>query len=167
MIAAARFGRPIFVTLTLPTEGPFRLSTGLDDYREALLRWRRSNPVARVVKGGVGGLEPHFARSKALWAVHAHLLLDVTPSVDLDDLGERWGIATADRGLFLIPPNRGADVESLADSARYATKARDWCPTPGALPLTALDALFRAMRGRRVLIAWGTGRTKSKKAGAK
>jgi len=166
IVAAARFERPIFATLTRPTEGPFRLAAGLDHYRDALLRWRRSNPVARVVRGGVGGLEPHLDRARSLWAVHAHLLLDVTASVDLDDLAERWGIATGDRGLFLISA-KGADVESLTDSARYATKARDWCPPPGALPLTALNALFRAMRGRRVLIAWGTGRPNTKKTGAK
>ena len=160
LLAVARFPAPHFVTLTLPSRGPFRLGDAIGEFRARLVVWRRRAVIARVVRGGVGGVEPHLDRARVLWAVHAHLILDVVAqAIDWPVLGEEWARITSDRGLLLLPRG-GSRVRSLVDAARYVTKPDDWCPDPGELPLRALEELAKGMRGKRVMVAWGTGRAR-------
>jgi hypothetical protein len=91
--------------------------------------------------------------------VHSHLVLDCSAATDFDALGAAWKAATAGKGRLLLPKG-GPDVRDPLAAASYLTKAADWSPRPGALPLSVLGALFDRIRGRRLLLRWGTGRPK-------
>lgn len=170
LFALGGFTHRLFVTLTLPSRGPFALGATLSDKRKFLLTWRRRSVVASAIAGGVGGIEPHLDRERVLWAVHSHLVLDSrVPELDFAPLAEQWDAITGGRGRLLIP-NGGPEVRSPSRAAAYITKSDDSCPLPGAIPLRALSVLMgfapaeaverrdAGIRGKRLFIAWGTGR---------
>lgn len=158
LFALGGFKFPAFLTLTLPSHGPARLEGCLHAFRAGLVTWRRRVAVKGLIAGGIGGIEPHLDRNQMLWAVHAHLLLDgATPGLNVDPLRAGWLDVTGGRGRLLVP-NGGAAVKSPARAAAYATKRDDWAPPPGALPERALAQLVRSIKGKRLLVVWGTAR---------
>jgi hypothetical protein len=158
LFALGGFKHPAFLTLTLPSQGPARLEGCLNAFRVGLLTWRRRAAVSKLVSGGVGGIEPHLDRKQVLWAVHSHLLLDSTAlALNVEALREAWTDVTGGRGRLLEPPG-GPVVKSPARAAAYATKRDDWAPAPGALPERAMALLVKSIKGKRLMVAWGTGR---------
>jgi hypothetical protein len=158
LVAIHRFRTPHFVTITLPSAGPFDLGGTLERFRQSLTIWRRRTGVATRILGGIGSVEPRLDRAQALWAVHAHLVVDSTSAaLDLGSLREVWDDVTDGRGR-LLEPRGGTPLRSPRDAAKYSTKGLDWSPPAGELPLRALEALMLSIRRKRQLICWGTAR---------
>ena len=118
----------------------------------------------RIVLGAVGGLEPKLSNNQRLWSVHVHLLLDTrSPAPDFAVLREAWEAVTCQRvrggatGSLALRDDRDSRVQSTEAAAEYCTKRLDWCPDAYTMPRTAHAHLLRAIRGKRLYIAWGTG----------
>lgn len=158
LAAVDRFDAPVFVTLTLPSRGPWRLREAMDEFGRALAVMRRRAAFRRAVRGGVCGVEPRLELRGALWTLHAHAILDADAGAfEVEPLREMWAALTDDRGALLVP-DAGVELVSPADASRYVTKSQDWCPAPRALPPKALEVLGRANHRRHVLLLWGSAR---------
>jgi hypothetical protein len=145
---------PQFVTLSLPTQGPWRLDAGVRALRHAVTRWRRRAPVWKVIRAGVGGIEPHLDTKQVLWAVHAHIVVDTfEPTPDFADPNDVWDEITLGRG-YLLKPEQGFPVVSLPKAVHYVRKPDDWFPAPGVLPLRALKELLDATHRRQPWLHW-------------
>jgi len=160
-------GLPRFVTLTLPSPGPWRLSEGLDALGMAFTALRLRASWKRMVCGGIAGVEPRLGRQQGNWTPHLHAILDSDrDGFSLESVSESWGTLTEDRGAVLVDPMMGLDVISPAAACTYVTKSQDWCPAPGALPLRARELLIRANRGRHVFLRWGSARDRGASGGS-
>jgi hypothetical protein len=152
-----RFANAHFVTVALPSNGPFDLGVTLIELRSAIAIWCRRAAVRKVIRGAVGSIEPKLGNRQTMWSCHAHLLVDcLVPEPDFGQAGEAWVRLTDGRGRLLVP-GRGSRVGSTDDAARYCTKRQDWCPDPRTMPMPAHQQLLRAIKGRRLFIQWGTG----------
>lgn len=149
----ARMSSPLVVLVTLTSAGAFDLGPTMRAFRDRLARLRRRRCVARYVIAGAGAIEPHLARSGERWEVHAHVAIVVVPGFDLRTVARAWRTLTRKRGRFMAEPD--PRLRSAAGFAAYVTKPNDWCPPPGTLDRKRLEILFRATKGRRVLVAWG------------
>ena len=135
------------------------LSRSLDDLAPALGQLRQALALLRArrcmkeVGGGVGAIEPRLADNEKRWTVHAHIALDGTWNDQ--EVACAWRSLTNGRGRF--SRDKRAGILAPRQLAAYVTKADSWCPRPGALSIPNLGELRSAIRGRRVVIAWGTG----------
>ncbi len=142
------------VLITVCSRSLLDLGSTITLFKQALSRLRERVCFSNV-RAGVGGLEPKLSDDKTFWEVHAHLVLDVDPALlDVARVHANWTRLINDRhGKFCAEAN--PCVRSPRAIAIYMTKTWDWSPPPGTMDSPRLGLLFRAMRGRRLVIAWG------------
>jgi len=161
--AVILFANQVAYLLTMP---PMRnLEDSWDRFRQALAKVRRLAAFRRAVAGGVSAIETRLG-ADGKWQVHAHLILDAD-GLDLATIRAAWRKLTALPGTnwhgdFQFHRDPKVDLRYLRKFAEYICKADTWCPPPANLPTPAtqnrLEQLLAVMRGKHLLIAWGTGR---------
>ena len=135
-----------FVTLTL-RHSRTPLSAQIDRIYQSLRMLRRRAWWRARVDSGVALLEVHLGRD-GMWHVHLHCLIEGR-YLPQRDLGEEWHAVTGDSYIV--------DVRQTNDrTVRYVCKyigkpvASGVCACP-----QKLDEAVLAMRGRRLILAWG------------
>ncbi len=136
------------------------LAQAITAFKIAFRRLRDRTCFANV-RAGVGAVEPKLSDDQLRWVVHAHLVLDVDPAqLDVSRVHIQWTkLLYSWSGKFSAQDD--PRVRSAHAIAKYITKAWDWSPAPGAMELQRLGLLFNAVRGRRLVIAWGPQTTMS------
>jgi hypothetical protein len=126
----------------------------VSSFRKALVRLRRRQ-VFDGVAGGVGAIEPKVSNDLSGYNLHAHVVLDAGED-DVADVDDTWRAITGG-GRFSIDPNRPEpdDEEALAT---YVSKTDEWDPSPGSLDLARLDVVRTAIRGKQLVVVWGSAR---------
>lgn len=117
-----------------PGDDPKVAQTMVTAFRKALLRLRRRRFFVRSIAGGAGAIETKLANDLAGFNLHAHIVLDPDH-----------------------PEVRNADA-----LASYVTRDETWDPNPGSIDLARLDVVRQAIRGRQLVIAWGSATTERK-----
>lgn len=117
------------------------------------LRLLRDRRVFAHVRAGIGAIETKLSVDMTVWLVHAHTALDIDGALDAGLVTAAWKKVTKDRGdeVDVRKP-----IYSHTAFGKYVTKADTWCPTPGSVPVHLLDIVARGVRGRRLLVTWGT-----------
>lgn len=146
-----RMANPMVFLLTYPSGGLHDLGRDMREFRHALTKLKRSKRFAGVLSAS-GVLEPLLAKKKRNWALHAHLVLDVS-NLDLAEVARIWKTLTGSHGTF-APDSRSPTPVSIRRLANYITKPNTWCPLPGVMDLWTYELLRIAIRGRRMLIRW-------------
>lgn len=160
--AARACGDPVAVLVTCPSRKLLDLPMAIATMRRALGTLRRRAWFRRAVPRGVLVLETPLTADCERWAVHAHGVLDFAELPDLVQqaavearLVREWRDLTGVPGaVFDVEP-----VRSVAALAGYAVKLgraeKSWCPPAEGLPPGRRAHLDRALRGKRLVVAWG------------
>ncbi len=143
----------------------YDLARAITLFRDSLLKIRHRVEFKSHVPGGVSALEVKYDETTGFWLVHAHLILD-DQGIDTDFLKESWGKYTRISGTnwtgrFEYHTDPQVDLRRLKQLADYITKKETWCPTPTEPTpdsLRKLNEIIMAIKHRKLLIAWGTGR---------
>jgi hypothetical protein len=155
---AIEYSEPRAVLVSCPSRTLLDLPDALRRMRSGIATLRRRRWFSAAVNAGVLAIETPLTRDGRRWALHAHGVVDVAPSSDVG--GWRSQLASEWRELVGIP---GAvfELEPLRSSAAlagYALKIGDtksWSPGGRDLPPARRAHLDAALRGRRLIIAWG------------
>lgn len=156
--------RPAFLPMTLPSRTLYDLPAAITGINAATAELRRTAFWRPAVVGAIGGREWKLTESAKRWNVHLHVCADFG-SLSANEVrdwvtiaGQIWRDLTTGRGTLLLHPTRPfiSSRTSRLRTAAYVSKARDWCPPPGALPIPAIVELALGGRGRQLPIAWGT-----------
>jgi hypothetical protein len=137
--------------------------------------------------GAVGRVHLKLTGDERLWAVHLHVALGPV-AVDLQDLQRVWQSAVGKRARVMLsgPASNhtagwvlvtnapepaggrtGQAVRARQASLRseqvasYLARRKHECPEPGTMSLAALDELWTAIRGKKLGLRLGTGRTRA------
>lgn len=155
---AIAFARPVAVLVTCPSRTAFDLSRSLDALHDGLLRLRRRRWFVRACVGGVLAVEAPPTSCGFRWALHAHGILGLAPSANAGEFDARAALEWRD---IVGMPGAVFDVERLRGARslmRYGFKVdgeSSACPAPWAMPARMRAHLDSALRGRRLLVAWG------------
>lgn len=149
--------------LVTTTNDERALREGITQLRRLLGRLRRRK-VFRFVLGGYGGLEVPRTPDGQGWRIHAHLVLDVPPELfDVPAVEAAWKDLTDGRGEFWVDEEE--EVEDDASVAFYVFKTLTTSPPPGDTSRSAFAALVGGLRGKRLVIAWGSGKVPPSQSG--
>jgi hypothetical protein len=158
---ASGYGERRAVLVTCPSRTLLDLPETLQRMRRGVAKLRRRTWFAKTVVGGVLALEFPLTRDGRRWALHAHGILHLgVGTVEpewLARLATQWAeLAAAPGAIFKLEPLR-----STRDLARYALKVGDtksWSPGGRDLAPSRRVHLDQALRGRRLIVAWGAKR---------
>ena len=164
--AVLGFNNPTAYLVTMPPSDD--LSAALSVFRRSLYKLRHLRYFQRAVAGGVSAIETKFVGGK--WHVHCHLILDhCGEPLDLARVQKDWGRYTKQgrsnwEGQFEYHTDPKVDQWNLDGFAAYITKSDTWCPKPALAEelitrksLDCLDILHTALKGKHLLITFGTG----------
>jgi len=170
--AIRRFSNPILYLITLPPF--FRLSQALSLFRSALSKLLRLRLFKDSVRGGISSLETKYNQDLNSWEVHCHFILDVK-KFDVKQINEIWSEYTKISGTnwhgeFREHNDPIVDIRNSKNLANYISKPDTWCPPPAYSieniskeSLDILDEIYRSLKGKKILIAFGNGRLKKLK----
>jgi hypothetical protein len=145
--------QPGFFLATLPSKSLDDLGTTIALMRRKLVALRRLK-CFRNVRSCIGTIEPPLADCKAVWAVHAHLVLDVA-KLDLGEVDRAWKRLTEQRGEFKPHPRKvGIKKSNATRIARYIRSSEDWCPRSDETTPRLLEALLAGTKNKHHLIRW-------------
>jgi hypothetical protein len=120
-------------------------------YREfAILRRRRF--FKSNVAGGIAVMETKLSDRDGLWHVHLHCLIE-TKWLDQKQLSQEWLAVTGDSSIVDIRQVQGE--EAIRYVAKYAAKGTD---NSTYTQPEALREYIAAIKGRRLILAWGSFR---------
>lgn len=149
-------GHAILVGLFAVTVRLSALGSGFKLFRRSLGLLRRRQVMKLFVLGGAGALEPKLVANRCWWNLHAHVLLDVDGGqLPEADIGRQWRELTG--GTFSLDPEHPS-VRSTTGFSKYSTKTDSWAPRPGQLTTSELAHHREGIRGRQLVICWGTAR---------
>lgn len=138
-----------FITLTLDHR-PAPLGVELDRLLAAFRRLRKDPRWARRVRGGIYAVEAHPSADGVGWHVHLHALAD-GEYLPQQDLAAAWTEATATARIVDIRL-----CPSRSRAAGYVTKYASKPPSSGRWGPARLREYATAMKGRRLLSAFGS-----------
>ena len=152
--AIRRMVVPQVFLITVPVYTLEGLGDGIDRLQTAMGKLKQRK-LMKGIRGSVFFIEPNRgdASGRAVWNVHAHLVLDVV-DFDVSAADAAWHGLTG--GRFLIHDHPA--VKTPEGCGRYATKPDTWAPPPGKMAPRQLQVLADALHGVHALTTWGSAR---------
>lgn len=159
--------RPLLVSADDPValarhRKPNGLREGISAFRDAHKKLRGRKCFAGI-RGGVGALETKISDSGRGFNLHVHEVLDAA-HIDEVLVNAAWVKLTDKDGTFMLKEIEETDEDGHPALSKYVTKANTWCPPAGEVGLRFLAEIQRAIHGRRLLVAWGTGDLRQRRA---
>lgn len=153
---AAGYAAPVAVLVTCPSRSLTDLPAALGELRRGLATLRRRAWWARGCAAGALVIECPLTSDRHRWAVHAHGVLgavDASPEWRARAAREWRGVVGMPGAELSLEPLR--DAGSIAGYAAKVGRDKSWSPDPRELEPWLRAHLDRAIRGRRLLVAWG------------
>jgi len=159
---ASGYTHPVVLLVAAPSRSSSDLKLSVSELKLKLVTLRRRAWFASACPRGVIAVECPPTNGGYRWNVHAHGICDVAPDIREEFAARAQADWSELRGAGAV-----FGLETLRNEsglAQYSFKVggeKSWSPMPDTVTAAQWDELDHALRGARLLIAWGTKRSQN------